>query len=268
MNNVKNDVIIPDVIETQNGKKLPSIKAIEKEYSEKIQNLKKNKSWLRYVIGGGVVFGSLFLASLVAAHIITGALALGLLAIVGVLGYYGYKAIKIYDPVIQKKMQNDKIRRLIKEAQEKKIETLTAYVQYLDEYLQEAKNLRNKVDMLLEKYTQKLNNANDEYLKNEYQKLINRLEESKKAIETIVEASKEKKEAFAKKLKIAREKYDFIQETQDIVSFLENSENELDKMLVDESLNQLEKEFLQISVSIKNLANDIKKEENDVKLST
>ena len=264
MEKITSNVIIPDVIETQNGKKLPSIKAIEQEYSEKIKDLKKNKSWLRYVVGGGVVLGSLFLASLVAAHIITGALALLLLGVVGALGFYGYKAIKIYDPVIQKKMQNDKIRRLIKEAQEKKIETLTAYVQYLDEYLQEAKNLRNKIDMLLEKYTQKLQKAEDDYLKNEYQKLINRLEESKKAIETIVQASKDKKEAFSKKLKIAREKYDFIQETQDIVSFLENSENELDKMLVDESLNQLEKEFLQISVSIKNLASDIQKEEKSI----
>ena len=257
------DVIIPEVIETKTGKQLPSIKTIEEEYSKKISELKKNKSWLRYVIGGGVVIGSLFLASLVAVHIITGALALGLAAIIGTAGYYGYKAIKIYDPLIQKKMRNDQIRRLIKEAQEKKIETLTAYVQYLDDYLQEAKSLRNKVDMLLEKYQQKLNNVSDDYLKNEYQKLINRLNDSKKAIEKIVEASKDKKEAFAKKLKIAREKYDFIQETQDIVSFLENSENELDKMLVDESLNQLEKEFLQISVSIKNIASDIEKESKE-----
>jgi len=260
MNDKTKDIVIPEVIETKTGKQLPSIQKIEKEYSEKIKDLKKNKSWLRYLIGGGIILSSFFLASLVAVHIITGALALGLVGLIAVLGFYGYKAIKIYDPLIQRKMRNDKMRRLIEEAQQKKIETLMAYVQYLDDYLQEAKNLRNKVDMLIEKYNQKLNNVSDDYLKQEYEKLINRLENSKKAIETIVQASKDKKEAFAKKLKIAKEKYDFIQETQDIVSFLENSSNELDKMLVDESLNQLEKEFLQISVSIKNLADDIEKE--------
>jgi len=89
---------------------------------------------MRYLIGGGVIFGSLFLASLVATHIITGALALAIAAIIVAAGYYGYKAIKIYDPLIQRKLRNHKIKRLIQEAQEKKIETLTAYVQYLDDY--------------------------------------------------------------------------------------------------------------------------------------
>jgi len=248
---------VPPVIETTSGKQLPSIQSIEKEYSQKIKEVKKNKSYLRYIISGGVIIGSLFLASLVAAKIITGALALAVAGIVLVLGYFGYKAIKTYDPLIQKKMQNDVMRRLIKEAQEKKIETLMAYVNYLDEYLKEAKNLRNKVDMLLEKYKGKRNSTTDEYLIKEYDNLIKRLEESKNAIEKIVKASKEKKEAFSKKLQIAREKYDFINETQDIVSFLQNSDNSLDKILVDESLNQLEKEFLDISSTIKNLATDI-----------
>ena len=257
------DIIIPEIIETKSGKQLPSIQAIEKEYSKKIQDLKKNKSWIRYIIGGGIIFGSLFLASLVATHIITGTLAIAIAAIIAVVGYYGYKAIKIYDPIIQTKMRNNKIKTLIQEAQEKKIETLTAYVQYLDDYLKEAKTLRNKVDMLLEKYHQKAKDTEDEYLKSEYQKLIDKLEKSKQAIETIVKASRDKKEAFEKKLKIAREKFDFIKETQDIVSFLENSENELDKILVDESLNQLEKEFLQISVTIENIAKDIQAEEKD-----
>ena len=254
---MKDNVVIPEVIETKSGKKLPSIQSIEKEYSSKIASVKKNKSYLRYIVAGGVVLGSIFLASLVASKIITGALAIGVAGLVAVLGFFGYKAIKTYDPLIQKKMQNDVMRRLIKEAQEKKIETLSAYVNYLDDYLKEAKNLRNKVDMLLEKYRNKKNSTSDEYLIKEYDNLIKRLEESKKAIERIVKASKEKKEAFEKKLQIAREKFDFINETQDIVSFLQNSDNALDKILVDESLNQLEKEFLEISATIKNLASDI-----------
>ena len=122
------EIIIPEIIETKNKKHLPSIQAIEKEYSNKMQELKKSKSWIRYIIGAGVIFSSLFLASLVAVHIITGAFALALVVVVSVLGYYGYKAIKIYDPLIQRKMQNDKMRRLIKEAQEKKIETLSGAV--------------------------------------------------------------------------------------------------------------------------------------------
>jgi len=35
------DIIIPEVIETKNGSQLPSLQAIEKEYSKKMQDLKK-----------------------------------------------------------------------------------------------------------------------------------------------------------------------------------------------------------------------------------
>jgi hypothetical protein len=261
MTQTKENIIVPDIVETKDGKKLPSISAIEKDYDAKIKELKKNKGWLRYVVSGGVILGSLFLASLVAAHIITGALALGIAGIIVALLYFGFKAIKIYDPLIQKKMQNDKIRRLLKEAQEKKIETLTAYVQYLDDYLQKAKTFRNKVDMLIEKYKQKKDSVNDESLKKEYDKLINQLKETRKNIEIVVQKSKEKKEEFVNILKIAREKFNFIEETEDIAKFLSNSSNEMDKIMVNESLNQLEKEFLQISSDIKNLASDIEKEE-------
>jgi hypothetical protein len=259
---MEKDIVIPEIIETKSGKKLPSIQYIEKEYSKKIENLKKNRSWLRYLIAGGVIFTSLFLASLVLMHIVKGAVALGIGALTLLIFYYGYKAIKTYDPLIQKKMQNDALRRLIKEAQEKKIETLTAYVEYLDDYLNQAKMLRNKVDMLLEKFERKKANTNDEFLIREYDNLIKKLQDSKKAIEKIVEASRDKKKKFENILKVAREKYDFIEETEDIVKFLSNSDKALDKILVDESLNQLEKEFLQISTDIKNLADDIQKEDS------
>ncbi len=42
-----------------------------------------------------------------------------------------------------------------------------------------------------------------------------------------------------------------------VVNFLQNSESELDKILVDESMNQLEKEFLEISATISNIAEQI-----------
>jgi len=234
---------------------LPSISQIENEYKEKIESIKKNKSWVRWVVAGGIGLGSLFLASLAASHIISGAIALGIAGLVLAGGYLGFKLIKNYDPLIQKKMQNHVMRKLIEEAQEKKIETLTLYVKYLDDYLSYTKKLKNKVDALIEKYKAKLD-INDEILKKEYMNLISKLTQSQVAIERIIDNSKKKKEDFERKLKIAREKYDFIKETKDIVGFLQNS-NKLDEILVDESLNQLEKEFQELSVSIQNLAKDI-----------
>jgi len=234
---------------------LPSITQVENEYKEKIDSIKKNKSWMRWIVAGGISLGALFLASLAASHIISGAIALGAAGLVLAGGYFGFKLIKNYDPLIQKKMQNHVMRKLIEEAQEKKIETLTLYVKYLDDYLSYTKKLRNKVDALIEKYKSKLN-TEDEVLKKEYMNLISKLAQSQAAIERIIDNSKKKKEDFERKLKIAREKYNFVKETQDIVGFLQNS-NKLDEILVDESLGQLEKEFQEISVSIQNLAKDI-----------
>jgi hypothetical protein len=235
---------------------IPTITEVSQEYKEKIENLKKNKSWMRWIIGGGVVISSIFLASLAASHIINGVIALGVAGVVLVGGYYGLKLIKNYDPVIQKKIQNHALKKLIEEAQEKKIETLTAYVQYLDQYLSYVKHLRNKVEMLQKKYFQKLQETTDEDLKKEYQKLLNNINNNTLAINKLLENSKKKKEDFEKQLKIAKEKYDFIKETRDIVNFLQQSKS-LDEMLVDESLNQLEKEFLLLSTDIQNLAKDI-----------
>jgi hypothetical protein len=257
----KQDIQIPEIFESKNGDKLPSIQMIEKEYNEKLNSLKKNKSWVRWLIGGGVIFGSLFLTSLMLSHIISGAIGLGVITLMGVIGYYGYKSIKIYDPIIQKKLKNNAMKKLIEEAQEKKIETLTNYVKYLDDYVKEAKSLRNKVDGLIGKQKEKLTQVNDnEFLQKEYQKMIENLTNTKNSIDLIVTNSLDKKNKFVDLLKISREKYDFIKETQDIVNFLQNSGSVLDETLVDESMNQLEKEFFEISHSIKNLATDIEKE--------
>jgi len=247
------EVITPEIISNSN---LPSISQIEQEYKAKIESIKKNKSWMRWLVVGGIGIGALVFSSLVANHIINGIIALGSLILFGLAGFYGFKIIKTYDPVVQKKLQTTAMRKLIEEAQQKKIETLTLYVNYLDKYLSYTKQLRNKVDALIEKYRAKYQNTTDETLKKEYLNLINKLSETQAAINKIVENSKKKKDEFEKKLKIAREKYDFVKETKDILQFLQNS-NELDKLLVDESLNQLEKEFNEITVSIHNLAKDI-----------
>lgn len=236
---------------------LPSISEVSLQYKEKIDSLKKDKSWMRWVIGGGVALGSIFLASLAAGQIISGAVALIVAGVTVVGGYYGYKLIKTFDPVIQKKIQNSKMKALIEEAQKNKIETLTSYVTYLDEYLKYTKKLRIKVNALMDKYKAKLHEAEDKMLQQEYMKLVDKLSTTQQAIEKIILNSTEKKKDFERMLKIAREKYDFIKETKDIVDFLQNSDNEIDKILVDEGINQLEKEFLEISNTIESIAHDI-----------
>jgi len=257
------EIVIPEVIKTEDGKTLPSIREIDKEYKERIQSLKIDKGWIRYLIAGGVVFGVLFAASLVAAHIITGALALGLAAGVGFLGFYGYRAVKAYDPVIRKKMLNHQLTLLIKEAQEKKIETLMAYVKYLDKYLQDARKLRNKTEGVLEQYKRDLEKAKDEGKSDKYLEemnhMIENLERNKESIDRIIEKALKNKKEFEETLEIARKKVEYVENTKDIVEFLQDS-NKLDKMLVDESLNKLEQEFSEISVSIKNIAKDVERE--------
>ena len=151
-----------------------------------------------------------------------------------------------------------KIKLLIEEAQKQTIETITNYVLALDEYLKYVRKLRNKVDAMLRDYKQKFSNATDDYLKQEYSKMIEKLLKVSDAISVIEKKSEEKKDEFEKKLKIAQEKYEFTKKTKDIVAFLEsNNDNTLDNMLVDTSLKTIESEFNELTVAVENLARDM-----------
>ncbi len=250
------EIVIPEIIEKV---KSNSLTKIQDEYKKEIEELKKPPSNIkRYLLFFGISLILVFLASLVANQIITGSVALivGFVAIV-ILGY-GIKTLKALDPVIEKKLRNQKMKMLIEEAQRRTIETISNYVLALDEYNKYAKKLRNKVDAMISKYKEKLQNSSDEYLQNEYKKLLNKLLKAKEAIEIIEKNSLEKKKEFEKKLKIAKEKYEFTKETKDIVDFLEHhADNSLEKMLVDTSFSTLDKEFNEITATIENLAKDI-----------
>ncbi|MEO1958012.1 MAG: hypothetical protein ABGX23_00500 [Nautiliaceae bacterium] len=249
------DVVVPEIIKNV---KENSLSKIEKEYQEKIEELKKPSTTKRYFVFIGLVIGLLFLASLVANQIITGSIALIVGFVAVVLTIYGIKVLKNLDPVIERKLKNQQMKMLIEEAQKRTIETISNYVLALEEYNNYVKKLRNKVDALIAKYEDKLRNTKDDYLKKEYEKLLNKLIKAKEAIEVIERNSAKKKEEFEKRLKIAREKYEFTKETKDIVNFLEKyADSSLDKMLVDTSLSTLDKEFNEITASIENLARDL-----------
>jgi len=258
MSTVKdNNVISAEII---NDQEIKSLTVIEKEYQEKIQKLQKPKSWVRWVIAASVILGSLFLVSLVANQIISGAIALAIAGGIGISGYYIIKLLKNYDPVIQEKIKNDAINKLIKQAQEDKIAQLIKYQNYLEKYLETARQLRNKNDVLLKKYYERLENTENETLKAERAKIIKKLVEMKEAIEKVENKAKKTLDEFKVQVTIAKEKLEVIEETQDLVSFLQNSGTSFEKFLVDESLNQLEKEFLDISVTINNLSKDLEKD--------
>jgi len=241
-----------------------SLQTIDTEYRSKIDELKNPSSLKRYLVFGGLLFGGTLLLSLFATQIISGSIALIVSGLTAVLGWYGIKVLKNLDPVIQKKLSNQKMKLLIEEAQSKKIETLSNYVLALDDYYNYSKNLKKKVSILINKYKDKLSDSTDEYLTKEYQKILEKLELTLKSIDKIMSNSKDKKDAFQKQLKIAKEKMEFINDTKDIVSFLESEgSNSLDKMLVDESLNSLEKEFLEITGTIESIANNIEEDKND-----
>jgi len=251
------NVLLAEVIQ---DKEIKPLVEIEKEYQEKIQKLQKPKTWIRWVLVAGTVLGSLFLVSLVANQIITGSIALAIAGGIGISGYYIIKLLKNYDPVIQEKIKNDAINKLIKQAQEDKIAQLIKYQNYLEQYLKTARELRNNNNMLLKKFYEKLEKTENEALKAERAKIIKKLVEMKEAIEAVEEKAKKTLDDFKVQVTIAREKLEVIEETQDLVSFLQNSGSSFEKFLVDESLNQLEKEFLDITVAIDNLSKDLERE--------
>jgi hypothetical protein len=254
---IKNESALP--VEIIEKVKSNSLTQIEEKYRNEIEKLKKPSSWKRYFVFGGISIGLILLASLVANQIISGSIAIVVALIAGTLTWYGVKLIKKMDPVIQKKINNMKIKLLIEEAQKQTIETITNYVVALDEYLKYVRKLRNKVDAMLRDYKEKFASVTDDYLKKEYAQMIEKLSKVSDAISVIEKKSEEKKDEFEKKLKIAKEKYEFTKKTKDIVAFLEtNNDNTLDNLLVDTSLKTIEFEFNELTIAVENLARDIR----------
>jgi len=251
-------IIEPELI---NEKELPSISKVQNDYRQKIEELKNPRTYTKkqILIASGVILGSLALIGLVGSQIISGAVALAVAGVVGVIGFYGLKLIKNYDPVIQTKLANHAIQKLLEEAQEKTIETLTRYKIYLEQKKKYALNLMKIADSKIAKYQSKIENSKDEQLKNFYIDLLNKIQNAKNSIEKIVEKTSKIEKDFDRQLIIAKEMRDFTKDTKDILAFL--NQNGIDKILATESLNTIENEFYSTLSEINNISYQLEYED-------
>ena len=251
--------IQPELIDEKN---LPSISQVQNEYRQKIEELKNPRTYTKkqILIASGVILGSLAVIGLVGSQVISGAIALAVAGVVGVVGFYGLKLIKNYDPVIQTKLANHAIQKLLEEAQEKTIETLTRYKIYLEQKKKYALELMKIADSKINKYQSKIESVKDEQLKNFYNDLLNKIQNAKNSIEKIVEKTSKIEKDFDRQLVIAKEMRDFTKDTKDILTFL--NQNGIDKILATESLNTIENEFYRTLSEINTISYQLEKEED------
>jgi len=244
--------------------KATSLVEIDNKYKEEIETIKNPSNMKRYLTFGGLVLGVGAVGILFASQIIHGAVALATAGIVGVVGYYGIKYLKNMDPYIQKKMANYKIKKLIEMAQKEKIETLENYALSIKQKLEYINELRKKLKSKILKYDTKIATAtseNNQELLKLYTDLSNKLKQAQQSIEIIYEKSLAYDTKLQNELKILKEKQEFINETKDIINFLEDETGKyMDELLAQTASNEIENEFNDILSSLDNISKDIEKE--------
>jgi len=259
---------IMTIIETDDGttlaeskstlSNLPSLSSIDNKYQQAIEEVSKPGTLKKWLIVLGLAGGSLFLAATYSAQIISGVTALAVLAVFSVLSFYGIKTILAYDPVIRRKIANHAMTKLLQEARQKKIETLENYRLILRDEMEKIKLLRKKAQSKIKSYEDKISNEEEPKLKDMYYNLKSRLENSLSNIEKILAKAKEQSKEIDIQVTILKEKDEFIRDTKDIITFLENDKDKfLNELLVKEATNAIEKEFNEITSSLENIAGEI-----------
>jgi len=241
-----------------------SLVEIDNKYKKEIEEIKNPSNLKRYLVFGGLVVGIGTIGILFASQIIHGTIALATAGIVGIAGYYGIKYLKNMDPYIQKKMANHKIKKLIEMAQKEKIETLENYALNIKQKLEYINELRKKIKSKILKYQTKISKAqadNNQELVKLYNDLLNKLLQAQQSIETIYQKSIEYDKKLQNELKILKEKQEFINETKEIINFLEDETGRyMDELLAQTASNEIENEFNDILSSLENISQDIEKD--------
>jgi len=244
------------------GTETVSLTEIDNKYKNEIEAIKNPSQLKRYAVYGGLTLGVGIVGIMFASQIITGAFALILAGVTAVGGWYGAKFIKNMDPVIQKKMANHKIKKMLEMAQTEKIETLENYAISIKEKLKMISELRKKAKSKEYKYQDKIKNSNDEKLNKLYSDLLNKIRMASNNLDIIYEKAKEQDKTLQNELKILREKQEFIKDTADIINFLEDESGKyMDELLAMTASNQIETEFNEILVSLENISENLKDED-------
>ncbi len=246
---------------TKLGNSFAGIIDTNKQELAKIEQYKNEKisTTPRNLVFTGLCVGGLFMAGMFALQIISGIIAIGALAVVGVGGFMGLRWLKAADPMIRQKTKNHVLKMMMEEARNNAIYQLENQVITNTSRLRTARDSRDKLGASIETLKKKINPANKGTPIYE-QKLavITRMEEAYNQVKLNLEKGAEANKTFERKVVEYKDMEQFARLAGEAMSIFEkDGSHKLEDRLSLESFNHIDSEFSSALISIENYARDM-----------
>ena len=244
--------------------KTSSFESILSSNKQKISDIEKLKN---SVIGGGkrnilfvvmtvVLFG---FTSMFALQIISGIFAAVLAVVVGLVGFYGTRILKQFDPVFQQKLKNKKIELMVSEARENAVFQLDNQVIENRQRLADGREARDKMGAQIEMLRSQLKPENEgKPIYERKKKILLRLEKAYSQIKSNVNKAARANTAFEKKVHDYKEMEKFASAAAEAMALFSTSgDDKLEEILSMEAFGQIESDFNEALIEIENSASDM-----------
>lgn len=214
------------------------------------------------LFAGGTIVGLLIL-SLFVLQIIKGAIAFGVVAVVGVGAFFGLRFLKAADPLIRQKTKNYVLKQMVEEARKNAVIQLENQILTNRKRLEQGRDARNKMGGLVEKLKGKINPKNEG--KPTYEKKVQMLERVQNAYNQIcinMQKAKKADVAFAEKVAEYKDMDSFASIANEAMQMFSDSDNQgLEEMLSLAAFEHIEDEFNVALVEIENKTFDMTDED-------
>lgn len=220
----------------------------------------------RNLLLAGLTVGAFALIGMIGLSIITGVVAVITAAVGGTALWYGAKAVRNYDPVIQQKMKNHRLEMMVKEAQERAIYQLDNEVIRRQDKLNQAREARNNIQAQIRKLYSKVDERNKgKDIYNRKMAVIQTLEAALEKYKVVVDKMAENNALFETKVREHKDLHEFNEDAGKIrEAFASSGAEKLEEMLSLEAFNAIATEFDENVVFIENMSHD---QELDMALS-
>lgn len=231
------------------NQRIAEIKALQ---NTKVTNSARNVGFVAMSTVGVMAFGLLFF------QVVTGVIALGL-SVAAILGlFYGFRFLKMADPLIKQKMNNKLLKSMFEEAKKNKIETLTQMLLTSNERLEVTKKSLDKMGGYVNRLKAKLDSSDKG--SSSYSKKVELFNQ----VETVYDLMKVNTQTAIKKHKDLEEKVaefkDMHEFTEIMTGAMEFANQSMDKKLEEllgfEAFASIEREFHEAVATVENSASN------------
>ncbi|MEZ8028363.1 hypothetical protein [Enterovibrio norvegicus] len=240
-----------------------NVSALVQDSNNRIANIKREqnssvKSTARNLGFAGFALVGLLLLGTIVLQIITGAIALlvGFGAVALML--YAYRYLKMADPMIKQKMRNHVLKKMIEEAKNHKLETLSNMVIESGNRLKSARVARDQMGGFVNKINARVKESNQD--SSHFDRKVEMAEKVEAAYEMVklnVERAAHAHQSLEVKVRDYKEMAEFSDMVGDALKFANDSNGtKLEEMLGMEAFAVIEQDFHQAMVSVENSVAD------------